>query len=137
MMRNQLVSLLQSSCRAAFVKQGMRHYCGICTNDLRATQILNQRVYYSISNRLSEGDKPQAVTVTKVSKSKDVSKPPPPTSMCGDDDSDEDDEDSMEQMFIMGPSVGKIEWGGPTRGGARPEPTRYGDWERKGRASDF
>jgi hypothetical protein len=26
---------------------------------------------------------------------------------------------------------------GPTRGGKRPEPTRYGDWERKGRASDF
>ncbi len=43
----------------------------------------------------------------------------------------------MEQMFIMGPSEGKVEWGGPTRGGQRPEPTRYGDWERKGRASDF
>merc|ERR1719223_584935 len=40
-----------------------------------------------------------------------------------------DDEDEMEDMFIAGPSLGKIEWRGPTRGGARPEPTRYGDWE--------
>jgi hypothetical protein len=41
----------------------------------------------------------------------------------------------MEEMFIMGPAG--MEWGGPTRGGKRPEPTRFGDWERKGRASDF
>ena len=32
---------------------------------------------------------------------------------------------------------GQKEWGGPQRGGRLPEPTRYGDWERKGRCSDF
>lgn len=47
----------------------------------------------------------------------------------------DDDEDDMEDMFIEGPKG--IEWGGPTRGGRRPEPTRYGDWERNGRVSDF
>lgn len=47
----------------------------------------------------------------------------------------EDPEADMEDMFIQGPAG--IEWGGPTRGGKRPEPTRYGDWERKGRATDF
>lgn len=34
------------------------------------------------------------------------------------------------------PEPGKVapkEYGGP----AGPEPTRYGDWERKGRVSDF
>jgi len=31
----------------------------------------------------------------------------------------------------------KPEWGGPTRGGRLLEPTRYGDWERKGRCTDF
>ena len=41
----------------------------------------------------------------------------------------------LEEMFIEGPAG--VEWGGPTRGGRRPEPTRYGDWERKGRTSDF
>ena len=48
-----------------------------------------------------------------------------------------DDEmaDDLEEMFIDGPAG--VEWGGPTRGGQRPEPTRYGDWERKGRTSDF
>jgi hypothetical protein len=46
-----------------------------------------------------------------------------------------EEEDEMEEMFIQGPAG--LEWGGPTRGGRRPEPTRYGDWERKGRVSDF
>lgn len=45
------------------------------------------------------------------------------------------EEDEMEEMFIMGPKG--IEWGGPTRGGRHKEPTRYGDWERKGRCCDF
>ena len=59
---------------------------------------------------------------------------PSPSSKCGPED-DEDDLDEMEEMFIQGPAG--IEWNGPTRGGKRPEPTRFGDWERKGRASDF
>ena len=46
------------------------------------------------------------------------------------------DEEDIEEMFIMGPD-GTKEWGGPTRGGRMPEPTRYGDWERKGRCTDF
>lgn len=56
---------------------------------------------------------------------------------CGEDQSKEvsEEEDELEEMFIQGPSG--LEWGGPTRGGRRPEPTRYGDWERKGRVSDF
>ena len=57
------------------------------------------------------------------------------TEKCGVDEGDEEEGDEMEEMFIMGPTG--IEWGGPTRGGQRPEPTRFGDWERKGRASDF
>lgn len=48
---------------------------------------------------------------------------------------DEDNLEDLEEMFVMGPAG--MEWNGPTRGGSRPEPTRYGDWERKGRASDF
>lgn len=57
-----------------------------------------------------------------------------PSSKCGPED-DPDDLDEMEEMFIQGPAG--MEWNGPTRGGKRPEPTRFGDWERKGRASDF
>eukprot|EP01041_Mallomonas_annulata_P009804 gene9804-20393_t len=48
---------------------------------------------------------------------------------------DNEDEEEMVNMFTKGPMG--VEWGGPTRGGKFPEPTRYGDWERKGRASDF
>lgn len=47
----------------------------------------------------------------------------------------EDEEEEMEEMLQAGPA-GK-EWGGPTRGGVLGEPTRFGDWERKGRCSDF
>jgi hypothetical protein len=45
------------------------------------------------------------------------------------------DEDELEEMFVPGPHG--LEWGGPTRGGKKPEPTRYGDWESKGRVIDF
>jgi hypothetical protein len=47
------------------------------------------------------------------------------------DDFDEDTED----MVDIGPMG--AEYGGPTRGGKLKEPTRFGDWERKGRCSDF
>ena len=61
---------------------------------------------------------------------------------CGDvkDEEDDDDEMEKEQMFVEPHESFEfrvMEWGGPRRGGRLPEPTRYGDWERKGRASDF
>ncbi|DBA02712.1 TPA: hypothetical protein N0F65_010537 [Lagenidium giganteum] len=51
-----------------------------------------------------------------------------------DDDDDDDDEDMVQ---VMDDSPLGIEWGGPKRGGKFKEPTRFGDWERKGRCSDF
>jgi len=50
------------------------------------------------------------------------------------------DEEDMEEMFVepdacLGTS--EVEWGGPRRGGKLAEPTRFGDWERKGRCTDF
>jgi len=48
---------------------------------------------------------------------------------------DEEEEMEMEDMFVQ-TAMGS-EWGGPMRGGRLSEPTRYGDWERKGRCSDF
>ena len=60
--------------------------------------------------------------------------PPTKINVAIDAETDDDDDD-MEDMFVD-TSMGK-EWGGPTRGGRMPEPTRFGDWERKGRATDF
>jgi len=71
------------------------------------------------------------VTITKVAPKPPSNPELPPLA------EDEEDEVEMEEMFQPGPSLGQVEWGGPTRGGARPEPTRYGDWDRKGRCSDF
>lgn len=72
----------------------------------------------------------------------DLSSKPIPKVMpssCGDkiEEDDEDELEEMEEMLVPGPSLNQKEWGGPTRGGRRPEPTRFGDWERKGRISDF
>ncbi|KAL3826825.1 hypothetical protein ACHAXA_005667 [Cyclostephanos tholiformis] len=55
--------------------------------------------------------------------------------------SDDNYDDEQEEMFVTsdpGLGLGIIrEWGGPRRGGALAEPTRFGDWERKGRCTDF
>ena len=63
------------------------------------------------------------------------------TSTCGGDhDLDDDDEMEQEDMFVEPHEsfvFRTMEWGGPRRGGRYPEPTRYGDWERKGRCTDF
>lgn len=50
-------------------------------------------------------------------------------------DTDGVDED-YETMFVK-TRFNNIEWGGPLRGGKNPEPTRFGDWERKGRCTDY
>jgi len=51
----------------------------------------------------------------------------------------EEEEEQVEMFTIPHKCLGhdKIEWNGPTRGGRYSEPTRFGDWERKGRCSDF
>jgi len=51
---------------------------------------------------------------------------------CGPTDEDDEDDDMVR---VLDPTTG--EWGGPTKGGSMPEPTRFGDWERKGRCTDF
>jgi hypothetical protein len=48
----------------------------------------------------------------------------------------EEDENEYEEMFVK-TKFNNIEWGGPLRGGRMPEPTRFGDWERKGRCTDY
>ena len=56
-------------------------------------------------------------------------------------DTEEDEEEEQEEMFVTADPIlghGAIqEWGGPRRGGTLAEPTRFGDWERKGRCTDF
>jgi len=62
------------------------------------------------------------------------------TSSCGTPPDEDDDDDYTEEMFVQPhSSIGHqfVEWGGPTRGGRLSEPTRFGDWERKGRCTDF
>ncbi|KAG7397017.1 hypothetical protein PHYBOEH_001351 [Phytophthora boehmeriae] len=62
-------------------------------------------------------------------------KPPKITNSAAPTDLDDLDDEDGEDMVAIGPSG--AEYGGPTRGGKLKEPTRFGDWERKGRCSDF
>jgi len=71
---------------------------------------------------------------------RDGAKPPPPPppapapAKCGPAPAPEDD--LSDAVPMVDPKTG--EWGGPTRGGTRPEPTRFGDWaDGKGRCTDF
>jgi len=61
-------------------------------------------------------------------------KAPTADDKCGDPVADVDD-DAADMVPMIDPATG--EWNGPTRGGINPEPTRFGDWERKGRCTDF
>eukprot|EP00934_Nitzschia_sp_Nitz4_P007013 Nitzschia sp. Nitz4//scaffold36_size144017//97667//98283//NITZ4_003104-RA/size144017-snap-gene-0.197-mRNA-1//1//CDS//3329549510//7003//frame0 len=59
---------------------------------------------------------------------------------CGTPPAADDDDMEEEEMFVEADSSlghDMAEWGGPRRGGRFPEPTRFGDWERQGRCSDF
>jgi hypothetical protein len=59
------------------------------------------------------------------------------TEACGEVD---DTDMEQEEMFVDAPDFFDFkvrEWNGPRRGGRMPEPTRFGDWERKGRCTDF
>ncbi|ONK66777.1 uncharacterized protein A4U43_C06F11860 [Asparagus officinalis] len=55
---------------------------------------------------------------------------PPPSNGDKEKDEEEDEDDDADGAFVN-KTTGEV--GGP-RG---PEPTRYGDWERNGRCSDF
>ncbi len=85
---------------------------------------------YAAGHSKRETTPPPAVKLEKVAKES-----------CGDlDNDDDDDEMEQEEMFVDAHEAFEfktLEWGGPRRGGRLPEPTRYGDWERKGRCSDF
>ena len=61
--------------------------------------------------------------------------PPSASALCGPLPSDDAAAAEADAVPMVDPASG--EWGGPTKGGKRPEPTRFGDWERSGRCSDF
>lgn len=86
----------------------------------------------NVLNRISPINS-RFITTIKEQKSKGCGTEP--NSSSKDTKEELADEDELEEMFVQGPHG--IEWGGPTRGGKRPEPTRYGDWEYKGRVIDF
>lgn len=87
-------------------------------------------------------DDPVVVVKVDASKKEDIQTTTTATelsSSCGT--VDDDDEMEQEEMFVDAYETFEFnsvrEWGGPRRGGRLPEPTRYGDWERKGRCTDF
>lgn len=95
------------------------------------------RNFYSTSKACRHQNDTPKVEISKVEAgTESIPDHTPPISL----EEDEDD-DYMEDMYVepdvsLGPCA-KTEWGGPRRGGRYSEPTRFGDWERKGRCTDF
>ena len=111
-----------------FLRIAARHSSGVSKSPHFASVVSNSRLLAGcrLMNTFSKDKTP-----VKANKANDkVLK-----EACGDTDDDDDELEELEEMFVQGPAG--MEWGGPTRGGARPEPTRFNDWERKGRCSDF
>ena len=110
-----------------------------------ASQAATRTIHASVSRRVNDG---VYVTTTTAAINSDDTQNKKSTiggSSCSKPELNnavgQDDEEEQEEMFVMShPSqgLGSIrEWGGPTRGGKLAEPTRFGDWERKGRCTDF
>lgn len=129
-------------------RQGSRHVPSQIVSN-RCDQLVRYLSSQSVESNVS-GVTVSQTKATKLSKSTNghddsIAESTPSTkdplmSACGDVDNDNDSEMEQEEMYVnphlcLGLEV--REWGGPTRGGRLAEPTRYGDWERKGRCSDF
>ncbi len=69
----------------------------------------------------------------KLSAAAKAVKPAGPEEKCGTVPLEEEEDEDVVDMV----DAKTGEWGGPTKGGRQPEPTRFGDWERKGRCTDF
>lgn len=108
-------SMSASTAALACVK--LRHFSKAAASDVGKAQII--------------GATKGALAVEPVKGSLKPPKPQP-DDKCGPVEED----DELADMVQMVDPVSK-EWGGPTRGGSMPEPTRFGDWERKGRCTDF
>ena len=52
-------------------------------------------------------------------------------------DAQDYDDENDDSTGSEAPGPCGLEYGGPTRGGKFKEPTRFGDWEKNGRCSDF
>jgi hypothetical protein len=98
---------------------------------LRAALRVHQRVSCAQLARLSSTVPPLGSKVPALS-AVPSTEPKAPKEDCSVVESDDSDEDMVEMV-----DAATGEWGGPTRGGTMPEPTRFGDWERKGRCTDF
>lgn len=131
-----------------FADHNFYDFVRICASNLVKTMLKKYTALILRSSHIFEKVRPlsngggsagPSVTVqhTKAQISKSAKQPTKgATEKCGPlPDDEEDDLVELEEMFVPGPAG--MEWNGPTRGGRRPEPTRFGDWERKGRISDF
>ena len=115
--------------------------CNIITNS-----IPQHRTFHISTINLQKIDDVH-VTIENSSNSKPTNTKSSSGSSCStphlnnNEETEDDEEEEQEDMFVTSDpilGVGAIlEHGGPRRGGTLKEPTRFGDWERKGRCTDF
>lgn len=145
------ISTVSSSIRAVSTvhQKDLQHHinttCNVITNSIPRhrnynTSTINLQkindVHVTIESSSSSSNSTPAST--KVSSGSSCSTP---RLNNNNEDDNDDEEEEQEDMFVTSDpilGVGAIlEHGGPRRGGTLKEPTRFGDWERKGRCTDF
>ena len=140
--RTHLIPSFCSTIGTAVTSDENLIYTASCCN--RRTRGLSQQAAPDSGTKVEANGLPVSITTTRAVDHNDLLKPKGEIkSACGDvNTTADDDQETMEQedMFVEAHESfehTKKEWGGPRRGGRLPEPTRFGDWERKGRCSDF
>jgi len=148
-MSNFYATIIRRSSRSVIVSQVHKQAItcqaapGLSFNQLADSNINNDSSakLLSMSRRFLSSNAKESVIVSKFdSKQENNDIEGVRTSSCGPPPDEDDDDDYTEEMFVQPHfTIGHqfVEWGGPTRGGRLSEPTRFGDWERKGRCTDF
>jgi len=122
-------------------QKDFQHGCNVITNSIQ------QYRTFHISTTILQKVDDVHVTIESSSNSTPTNTSSSSGSSCStphlnnNENDNDDEEEEQEDMFVTSDpilGVGTIlEHGGPRRGGTLKEPTRFGDWERKGRCTDF
>ena len=140
------VSTVSSSIRAVSTVhqkkdlQSINTSCNVITNS-----IPQHRNFHTSTPVLQKIDDVHVTIESSSSNSKPTSTKSSSGSSCStphlnNTETDEEEEEQEDMFVTSDPILGVgtiLEHGGPRRGGTLKEPTRFGDWERKGRCTDF
>ena len=128
--RNQLSAMIRQVAKITRFQAAVGRNCALQATRMQAQVRLLATAPLSARNSACSTTKGDHQTMPS-SMGENKRQMPDPSTKWREEQYQEHEEVTVDQ----GPAG--IEFGGPQRGGKFKEPTRFGDWERKGRCSDF